>query len=444
MPRATVATPLYLVCTQHLLVSSIVAAMASPTSIQRHILFDAERALPPSSFQVSSSTLQAMLGMIYVAEAEGALRGQQQRLSSLGDLRVNLQTAGFRPLTVRDSALSRALNEGYLNRLSLVPLLDSLDESLCEEDDGCASDDQAIYGGRVLVYCRGHSIELTRGRLLLPKIDYLLATVLANVVRPIFHAARYLDRGVRRVTIRERRFIRRVRRRMGAVRTDSSLPRKRTTGSLKLTRYGGGSAAMDADALSAFTQPLAEATGSSANRSVVSLLERVTIADVFDERQRTGGLLEALLASCELAEPTYREIVLVWRPRPDAKNSQSARGSSGRWRPWRKKRLSLVPSVPLSRSERLRAWLRQPSTRATRSPLVPPPSPPLEMRLFKDVPIANFEAVLPSSRLVFRPADAVRLDVLSLFSIASALATVRYTALSTRIVAVAAVLVTAP
>ena len=55
------------------------------------------------------------------------------------------------------------------------------------------------------------------------------------------------------------------------------------------------------------------------------------------------------------------------------------------------------------------------------------------------VPIANFAAVLPGKRLVFRPADALRLDLISVLSLISALATSRYTDLRADIIALVSV-----
>jgi hypothetical protein len=103
-----------------------------------------------------------------------------------------LEDAGYQLLSRRDLDLCDALNAGYLLRLSILPDVASLDPGIAREfyperfdskgnkvirDDT----DELLFGGRVLVYWRGYSTEVTKGRLVLPKIDYLQASIVQGL-----------------------------------------------------------------------------------------------------------------------------------------------------------------------------------------------------------------------------------------------------------------------
>jgi len=100
-------------------------------------------------------------------------------------LRNSLEDAGFELLSRRDIDLCDCLNAEYLLRLSIVPDVGALDGSIAKEfyperfhTNGTVIDkDELLFDGRVLVYWRGYSEEVTRGRLLLPKLDYLQASL---------------------------------------------------------------------------------------------------------------------------------------------------------------------------------------------------------------------------------------------------------------------------
>ena len=99
-------------------------------------------------------------------------------------LRDELEAAGFQPFTERDLQLSRALNVGYLLRLSIEPSLSTANASLAEDVYGSQLINGTLildanaslpFDGRMLLFHRGYGTENTRGRLLLPKLDYLQA-----------------------------------------------------------------------------------------------------------------------------------------------------------------------------------------------------------------------------------------------------------------------------
>jgi hypothetical protein len=122
---------------------------------------------------------------------------QQQKL--VGVVRNSLEDAGFELLNRRDIDLCDSLNAGYLLRLSIIPDVRELDGTIAKEfyperfhGNGTVIDkDELLFDGRVLVYWRGYSEEVTQGRLLLPKLDYLQASV---VQRSAAWAKRRLDR----------------------------------------------------------------------------------------------------------------------------------------------------------------------------------------------------------------------------------------------------------
>jgi hypothetical protein len=125
-------------------------------------------------------------------------RTEEQTLVSV--VRNSLEDAGFELLSRRDLDLCESLNAGYLLRLSILPDVKDLDPGLEQEfyperfvtpsnsgngkgntDTNSTTTpkqyDELLFGGRVLVYWRGYSEEVTKGRLFLPKIDYLQASL---------------------------------------------------------------------------------------------------------------------------------------------------------------------------------------------------------------------------------------------------------------------------
>ncbi len=155
-----------------------------------------------------------------------SLYDQQEEQNVILTLRQSLEDAGFRLLDERDVELCESLNAGYLLRLSILPDVMELDplvglefypelydggvevvgdgdtavgsSSSCstgdrkefttvaesnnsgsKKDNGVVNNhnrrgsSRLLFDGRILVYRRGYSEEVTRGRLLIPKFDYL-------------------------------------------------------------------------------------------------------------------------------------------------------------------------------------------------------------------------------------------------------------------------------
>ncbi|EOD16295.1 hypothetical protein EMIHUDRAFT_210636 [Emiliania huxleyi CCMP1516] len=155
-----------------------------------------------------------------------------------------------------------------------------------------------------------------------------------------------------------------------------------------------------------------------------------------EPKEEPSGLLGALLGRSNLSEPTYAELVVLWR-RPASPLAATARSSlvrglpavlsatAGALRPDDEGSLSLGSLGSLSRADLTR--LREDANEALAAARSrPPPPPPLEMRFFVDIPIANFALVLPDSRPAFQLSDWLRLDLISTPALVATLASLRY------------------
>ena len=142
-------------------------------------------------------------------------REQEQKLA--GILRNSLEDAGFELLSRRDIDLCDSLNAGYLLRLSIVPDVGDLDSSIAMEfyperflANGTATNkDELLFDGRVLVYWRGYSEEVTQGRLLLPKLDYLQASLVQRSAAWVKRRLDHIERAVSRKLLERARILRR-------------------------------------------------------------------------------------------------------------------------------------------------------------------------------------------------------------------------------------------
>ena len=114
------------------------------------------------------------------------------------------------------------------------------------------------------------------------------------------------------------------------------------------------------------------------------LVERVSIADEVSIGT-TGGkrrLASSLFRKCELVEPTFEQVLLIWRRRTPAAEP-----------PRRLLRGAITVLVGRRRGEREGAL----GQRRRSSP--PSSLPSIEMEIFEEVPMANLGVVLPGSRV---------------------------------------------
>lgn len=425
----------------------------------------------------------------------------------------------------RDLDLCSALNAGYLLRLSLLPDtkdLDCIGEEFYPElyqpvngDDGGKfgsktaaksgkdpiPNNNLLFDGRVLVFRRGYSKEITTGRLLLPKLDYLQASLVqrssASLTRKLGALERRLEgfvldlvasintavqRFIHDVQQSCRSFVMDVLDNFGLTKNEivAGLIAKRmqnqtegflddmdnateTKGSIssynvrgnrifKLGRYQTSPSSIIPtsldlnDALSQFLlcevgynttnsgveqdiydgmnagnimcqydeTLLAMSNGTNAGQApvgstytptAVSLLERVSVQDTVDFFSKKGRreLIRNFFKASTLVEPAYEEVIVIWRPMRRKKPRTIQQIYPPKW-------LYEVAKV-FDMEERLPA--RKNSTQYDDQD---DGSVPLEIKAFKNVPMANIEAVLPKNKLVFRPADAIVFDLISLVS----------------------------
>ena len=449
---------------------------------------------------------------------------EEARVVSL--LRASLEDAGFEPLSRRDLDLCEALNDKYLLRLSIQEDLEQLDPSISREfypelypNETLKENEiyDGLYEGRVLVFWRGYGEEVTKGRLLLPKIDYLQARVVQrvafwlrrriNLVEEIIaRQSKSIYRKVEFTVLSAAQnaidmipservsnwtqvaFVAAVERKKREER--ATRQKQKEEKMFKLQRYGGyrkglvvnSSPAKPDDALAPFmlcevdygtdntgstedaermkgrksnnqdqdrlvtrgtNSRIANQTLNGAPESILvehdiyeylnqgrlscqyddemiksgrgtsqpmQLLERVSISNLVDiSPAGRRNVLMTFFAKNELIEPTYEEVVVIWRPLPPKPEIEPV---------LRPPKLMYdfadmfdiegLPELPKLEKEETQK------------------RPAIEIRTFAGVPMANLPAVLPKTKLVFRPADAVVFDLVSIISFVLVLGSQRF------------------
>ncbi|WIA19985.1 hypothetical protein OEZ85_005859 [Tetradesmus obliquus] len=108
----------------------------------------------------------------------------------------------------------------------------------------------------------------------------------------------------------------------------------------------------------------------------------------------SGSLLQTLLEPVEIVEPTFRQMLVVYRKKPKQE----------RWREaWFK--LTGQKVAPVAR-------------RLT-----------IQLQVYRDIPLPSWQVVFPDKLLQFRPLDLLRLDLFGLAGIGAVLAQAKYTSL---------------
>lgn len=418
-------------------------------------------------------------------------------------VRSALEEAGFERLSRRDLDLCEALNAGYLLRLSILPEVSELDPNLmqnfypeCYDNEGNVKDpeksiEKLLFDGRVLVYWRGYSQQVTRGRLLLPKIDHLQASVVQRLSGKVKRLLDILDRfivtqslaGYRKATacfihylrqfadrVPNKRLFKSLRRRIrspytysaykalsnnGRIPTLADLQFAAGGGSLlKLSRYGGSkirfvgspnptdslnpfiiceendsipccfdetdciqrrSALVDCDMYHSLNNnelrcPYDVKYPQSVKTSF-QLLERVSISSLVDLFSREGrrNLIKTIFSKSELVEPTFEEVVVIWRPLPEKPEVLDRTHITLPQFAYDIADMFDIAGLPEKPKEQ---------------PI--PARKSLEIRSFEGVPMANLPAILPKTKLVFRPADAFVFDLISSFSFLAIIGSIRF------------------
>lgn len=407
--------------------------------------------------------------------------------------RRSLEDAGFELLSRRDLDLCEALNAGYLLRLSILPDVSKLDGGIAKEffperfsSNGTVLDKHKgdfLFDQRVLVFWRGYSKEVTRGRLLLPKLDYLQASLVQRLFGKLREQMGHWERNIALTGLSVYRkatacFISYMRQMADQVPNQSVSKRLRrafrspyfysafkvlNNGTLpsvaemkaaaakrgnvfKLSRYGGSETKFvgspnPMDALTPFiiceekdnvcngdltkklrVQKVDRVMYESLNRNEVccpydskeaslppmQLLERVSISNLVDVFTKEGrrNFVQTMLSKSELVEPTFEEVVVVWRPLQEKTDSSKFAPPQIAYELADMFDIEGLPNIQ-----------KEPDTI---------PIAPLQIRTFEDVPMANLPAVLPQTKLVFRPADAFVFDLISIFSFVAIAGSIRF------------------
>ena len=332
--------------------------------------------------------------LLKVATAEGASDVTSDEVT-LGTLHRDLELAGFELMDECDASLAAKLQPTALERLSVRTRLGNLDPEIASEALASESDDvrRLLYEGRVLLWRRNYGSEQRQGRLVVEKLDYLQQTLVNGlVVEPVGSLARQ----VRRMGERAR----------GAV--ESILP----------TRFRPeAEAATDKD------------DGDYGACAVTTSIDRACLGDAF-EGVGPLGAMKVLLGTTNVSEPTYGELVVAWRRAPPPAATQlPAKARIGI--------PAIISAVDQNRDgqislEEITSAVRSPrriteaARRAVAEGVTSPPPPPLELRLFKQIPIANYEITLPNSQPEFALADWLRLDFVSLPALIALLSSYKF------------------
>ena len=356
--------------------------------------------IPPKTFPASASDarLERLLGKVAAAEAVDPS-------DDIWTLHRNLQLAGFELMDECDAALATRMQPTALERLSVRTSTRSLDPAIASEALAWESTRrQLLYDGRVLLWRRGYGSEQSEGWLILAKLDYLQEALVQRVaIRPASAVAQQVQTLGRRAI--------------------DALVRSIPTG------------ASDPAATDAAEAAAAEATASddddaaAAACEMPTTIERSSIGDAFDG---VGPLsfLAVLLGVSAVSEPTYGELVVAWRRAPPPAATQlPAKARVGI--------PAIIDAVDENRdgqisleeitSAVLKPWrLTEAARQAVAEKVADPPPPALELRLFKDIPIANYEITIPNSKPEFALADWLRLDLVSLPALLAVLSSYRF------------------
>lgn len=424
-------------------------------------------------------------------EVPSLVKGEEETLVSV--LKTSLEESGYQLMSRRDLDLCEALNAGYLLRLSILPDVADQDSSIAKEfypeyfdEEGNVIDEKALsekllFDGRVLVYWRGYSKEVSKGRLLLPKLDYLQASIVQRFSGKLKQKLDQFERFVsisslalyRKCTacylhyvrsiadrITNKKISKRLRKSFrspflysaykalnnGRLATVSEMRASRAD-RFSFARYGGSKKRFvgspnPMDALNPFVicekgdgnccsegESRASKVDSdmyeSLNKDQVrcpydaqkpgtvrsaQLLERVGISNLIDIYSREGrrGLFETFFSESKLVEPTYDEVVVVWRPLPKDHAEKT-------------KPKIVPPKIVYELADMFDIdglpEIQEP---------VEPKKLPLEIRRFSGVPMANLPAVLPKTKLIFRPADAFVFDLVTIVNILAIAGSIKF------------------
>jgi len=400
---------------------------------------------------------------------------QETKLISI--LKRSLNDGGYKLMDKRDLDLCSALNAGYLLRLSLLPDLKNLNcigkEFYPElQIDGTEDSDpikQLILDGKVLLFRRGYTKEITTGRLLLPKLDYLQTSLVQRSTGSVTRRLAVLERrledfvtnlltqvndyvqnvnqllaqkfsdlvydALNKVGLSNNTFVAKIMSpRNDTIFTDKTIPNENGSGSqssnttakttyvrgnkiFKLNRYELGNSFDINDAtISPFLLCEMGNETSPVERDIYDAIDAGMIDSASIYESSAVRLLERIsIENCVdfFSKKGRRKLVTNY-----FKYSTLLEPSYEEvvviWRPSKKKVKKITPPKWMYEAAKIfdmedRMPLLKNTTKDAEVEMEE-----LEIRAFNDVPMANILAVLPKNKLIFRPADAFVFDFVSL------------------------------
>lgn len=424
---------------------------------------------------------------------------EEDEMNEAQILRKSLEDAGFELLSQRDLDLCEALNAGYVLRLSIKPDLQGFDPSIGqafypelfpdnEEVKNFAIKDKfkksmnktdiscpLLFEGKVLVFRRGYSSEITTGRLYPPKIDYLQASL---VQRTASFFIRWLGDKERNIELSIRKS-----KNAAIEKTMETIPEKYNL-TRTLNKYvkaeNSTNVSENSNKVSKISKAIANIRGIKYS-SVSSLDDAINpfllceIRYKDDMEPNEGGnygkekIMEdeaidwssASEILCEYDSGKFRhetnddkfEKTVPYRllKRVSISNLVDFFSKGGRrrlvdsfisesmlveptyeevvvlWQPTaKKKRKNPTVTLPNFIYDVAEFFEFEESMPKRPEPETKPQKFPLEIRTFDDIPMANLQAVLPKTKVVIRSADAVLFDLISILSLLAVLASQRF------------------
>lgn len=400
---------------------------------------------------------------------------QETKLISV--LKRALDDGGYKLMDKRDLDLCSALNAGYLLRLSLFPDLKNLDcigkEFYPElQTNGTEDSDdpieQLILEGKVLLFRRGYSKEITTGRLLLPKLDYLQTSLVqrstVSVTRKLAVFERRIEEIITKLVTAVNDYVQNVSQLLRQKCSDlvydvlesvglsnntfilNLLPKNNTV-CVTENYTPNGSESKSSNTTSRTTY---------VKGNKIFKLNRYELGNSFDINDATispfllcemgnetspveRDIYDAIDAGLIDSASIYKSSAVRLLERISLENTVDFFSKQGRrklvtnyfkystllepnyeevvvvWRPSKNKMKRITPPKWMYEAAKIFDMEdRMPILKNTTSIDAEDEMEDLEIRAFNDVPMANILAVLPKNKLIFRPADAFVLDFVSL------------------------------
>ena len=401
---------------------------------------------------------------------------QETKLISI--LKRSLNDGGYKLMDKRDLDLCSALNAGYLLRLSLLPDLKNLDcigkefypELQIDETDDSDPIKQLILEGKILLYRRGYTKEITTGRLLLPKLDYLQTSLVqrstGSVTRKLAVFERRLEDFVTNIVTQVNDYVQNVNRLLAQKCSDlvydalTSVGLSNNTFVAKIISSRNDTIICVTDktipngSRPQSSNTTAETTNVRGNK--IFKLNRYELGNSFDINDATispfllcemgnetspveRDIYDAIDAGMIESASIYKSSAVRLLERISIENCVDFFSKKGRrklvtnyfrystllepsyeevvviWRPTKKKMKRINPPKWMYEAAKIFDMEdRMPLLKNTTKDAEDETEEQLEIRAFNDVPMANILAVLPKNKLIFRPADAFVFDFVSL------------------------------